>query len=248
MMHAESGNSVAGTQSWFTLNLNLDMQTGPILQPRSPMEMVETLRTRVNAGARSYRIATVRYLMRPPLSLRPKYVAFLFDLAFQSDHVQEVLGRAAERATNQEIAALLRQHYKEERSRMQLVMADLRRLGYSDELPERTMTTGDAALRAYGTMLSYERSTAMLGMLLVFLGVAAEISPTIVRLLGVGSVPREAMRWLLLRQETDPTTVKTLLDEVANVVHDPLEQQQVIEAAEVTGELLALGAAARPVL
>src|ERR1700712_746586 len=177
-------------------------------KPRTPMEMVETLQSRVTAGARTYPMATVRSLMRPPLSLRPKYAAFLLDLAAQSDHVQEVLGRAAERATEADIAALLRYHYKEERARMQMVMADLRRLGYADQLPDREMTTGDAALRAYGTNLSYERPTAMLGMLLVFLGVAAEISPTIVRLLGVGSVPRESMRWLLLRQEEDPKAVK----------------------------------------
>ena len=79
-------------------------------KPRTPMEMVEILQSRVTAGARSYRMATVRYLMRPPLSLRPKYAAFLLDLAYQSDHVQEVLGRAAERATNDDIAALLRHH------------------------------------------------------------------------------------------------------------------------------------------
>ena len=219
------------------------------------MEMVETLQSRVTAGARSYRIATVRYLMRPPLSLRPKYTAFLLDLAHQIDHMQDVLGRAADRAAEKsagregidEIAALLRHHYKEERARMQLVMSDLRRLGFTEQLPERQMTTGDAALRAYGTTLSYERPTAMLGMLLVFLGVAAEISPTVVRLLGVGSVPREAMRWLLLRQEADPKSVKDLLEQVSQVVRDPQDQNQVIEAAEVTGELLALGAAARPV-
>ncbi len=193
-------------------------------------------------------MATVRYLMRPPLSLRPKYAAFLLDLANQSDHVQEVLGRAAERATEENIAALLRHHYKEERTRMQMVMADLRRLGYADQLPDREMTTGDAALRAYGTNLSYERPTAMLGMLLVFLGVAAEISPTIVRLLGVGAVPRESMRWLLLRAEEDPKAVKVLLEQVAQLVQDPAAQASVIEAAEVSGELLALGASARPAL
>ena len=217
-------------------------------KPRTPMEMVETLQSRVTAGARSYRMATVRYLMRPPLSLRPKYAAFLLDLAGQSDHVQEVLGRAAERATEENIAGLLRHHYKEERARMQMVMADLRRLGYADQLPDREMTTGDAALRAYGTNLSYERPTAMLGMLLVFLGVAAEISPTIVRLLGVGSVPRESMRWLLLRADEDPKAVKVLLEQVAQMVQDPVAQSSVIEAAEVSGELLALGAAARPAL
>ncbi len=219
-----------------------------MIKPRTPMEMVETLQSRVTAGARSYRMATVRYLMRPPLSLRPKYAAFLLDLANQSDHVQEVLGRAAERATNEDIAALLRHHYKDERARMQLVMADLRRLGYADQLPEREMTTGDAALRAYGTNLSYERPTAMLGMLLVFLGVAAEISPTVVRLLGVGSVPRESMRWLMVRQEEDPKAVKTLLEQVSQLVQDPVAQASVIEAAEVSGELLALGASARPAL
>lgn len=212
------------------------------------MEMVETLQSRVTAGARSYRMATVRYLMRPPLSLRPKYAAFLLDLAGQSDHVQEVLGRAAERATDENVAALLRHHYKDERSRMQLVRADLRRLGYADQLPDREMTTGDAALRAYGTNLSYERPTAMLGMLLVFLGVAAEISPTVVRLLGVGSVPRESMRWLQVRQDEDPKAVKVLLEQVAQIVQDPAAQSSVIEAAEVSGELLALGAAARPAL
>ena len=212
------------------------------------MEMVEILQSRVTAGARRFRMATVRYLMRPPLSLRTNYAAFLLHLPYQSDHVQEVLGRAAEGATNEDIAALLRHHYKDERTRMQLVRADLRRLGYSDELPEREMTTGDAALRAYGTNLSYERPTAMLGMLLVFLGVAAEISPTVVRLLGVGSVPRESMRWLMVRQEEDPKAVKTLLDQVAQLVQDPAVQASVIEAAEVSGELLALGAAARPAL
>ena len=43
-------------------------------KPRTPMEMVETLQSRVTAGARSYRMATVRYLMRPPLSLRLSFL------------------------------------------------------------------------------------------------------------------------------------------------------------------------------
>jgi hypothetical protein len=88
----------------------------------------------------------------------------------------------------------------------------------------------------------------MLGMLLVFLGVAAEISPTVVRLLGVGSVPRESMRWLLLRQEEDPIAVKTLLEQVAQLSLTPQEQSEIIEAAEVSGELLALGASSRMAL
>jgi hypothetical protein len=131
---------------------------------------------------------------------------------------------------------------------MQLAMADLRRLGYSEDLPERSTTSGDAALRAYSTTLSYERPTAMLGILLVILGVASEISPIVVRLLSVGSVPREAMGWLLLRQSADPEAVRELLSQVAELVVDPVDQNRLIEAAEVTGELLALGAAARPAL
>jgi hypothetical protein len=207
--------------------------------------MAEILQARVNSAARSYRLATVRYLMRTPLSLRPKYIAFLLDLAHQSDHMQDVLGRAAERVPDGPIAALLRHHHREERSRMQLVMSDLRRLGIADDLPERPSTSGDAALRAYSTTMSYERPAAMLGILLVFLGVAAEISPIVVRLLSVGSVPREAMGWLLLRQTADPQAVRDLLAQVADLVRDPADQHAVLEAAEVTGELLALGAAAR---
>ncbi len=210
--------------------------------------MVETLQARVSTAARSYRLATVRYLMRPPLSLRPKYVAFLLDLAHQSDHMQAVLFRAAERIPDGPVAALLRNHHREERNRMQLVMADLRRLGYSENLPERTTTSGDAALRAYSTTMSYERPKAMLGLLIVFLGVAAEISPIVVRLLSVGSVPREAMGWLLLRQTADPQAVRDLLTQVAELMREPVDQAAVLEAAEVTGELLALGAAARPAL
>lgn len=128
---------------------------------------------------------------------------------------------------------------------MQLVKSDLRRLGYSDPLPERVPTAGDTALRAYSTTTSYEAPTAMLGIMLMLLGVAGEISPAIVRLLGVGSVPRESMRWLKLREETDPQSVKDLIQQVSMLVTDPLQQQQVLQAAEVTGELLALGASAR---
>jgi hypothetical protein len=210
--------------------------------------MVEILQARVSTAARSYRLATVRYLMRPPLSLRPKYVAFLLDLAHQSDHMQAVLGRAAERVPDGPVAALLRNHHREERNRMQLVMADLRRLGYAEDLPDRTSTSGDAALRAYSTTMSYERPKAMLGLLIVFLGVAAEISPIVVRLLSVGSVPREAMGWLLMRQTADPQAVRELLTQVAELMREPADQAAVLEAAEVTGELLALGAAARPAL
>lgn len=221
------------------------MATGPKGTPRTPMEMVEILQSRVAAGARSYRMATVRYLMRPPLSLRPKYVAFLLDLANQSDHTADVLGRAAERATDERIASVLRQHHREERNRFQLALSDLRRLGYSDQLPERQMTTGDAALRAYVTTLSYERPTAMLGVVLVILGVAGDVGTTIIRLLGVGSVPREAMRWLTVRAEEDAKTMKDLLQQISSLILDPADQSAVIEAAEVTGELLALGASAR---
>lgn len=224
------------------------MPNGQKSKPRTPMEMVETLQSRVAAGARSYRMATVRYLMRPPLSLRPKYAAFLLDLANQSDHTAEVLGRAAERVTDEQIAALLRHHHREERTRFQLALQDLRRLGFPDQLPERQMTTGDAALRAYSTTLSYERPTAMLGVVLVILGVAGDVGSTVIRLLGVGSVPREAMRWLMVRAEDDPKTMRELLKQVAELVQSPTDQASIIEAAEVTGELLALGAAARPAL
>lgn len=245
-MVSEPAKSVAPTASRFTLYE--DMPPGAPIKHRTPMELVEILQARINAAARSYRLATVRYLMRPPLSLRPKYVAFLLDLAHQSDHMQEVLGRAAERVSDGPLAQLLRSHHREERSRMQLVMADLRRLGYAEELPQRVTTSGDAALRAYSTTLSYERPVAMLGILLVFLGVAAEISPIVVRLLSVGSVPREAMGWLLMRQTADPQAVRDLLSQVAELVHEPTDQSGVLEAAEVTGELLALGAAARPAM
>lgn len=224
------------------------MPNGPKNKPRTPMEMIETLQSRIAAGARSYRMATVRYLMRPPLSLRPKYAAFLLDLANQSDHTAEVLGRAAERATDEQIAAVLRHHHREERNRFQLALQDLRRLGYADQLPERQMTTGDAALRAYCTTLSYERPTAMLGVVLMILGVAGDVGSTIIRLLGVGSVPREAMRWLQVRTEEDPKAMRELLQQIAELVRDPADQAAILEAAEVTGELLALGAAARPSL
>jgi hypothetical protein len=86
----------------------------------------------------------------------------------------------------------------------------------------------------------------MLGVMLALFGVAAEVSSTVVRLLSVGSVPREAMRWLLLRQSEDPQELRTLLEKTAELIRDPVEQSQLLEAVEVTGELLALGAAARP--
>lgn len=210
------------------------------------MQMVEALHTRVTASARSYKMATVRYLMRPPLSLRAKYAAFLLDFALQSDLIQDVLGRAGERVSDPQIAALLLEHQREEKSRIQLVMSDLRRLGFSDALPERAMTSGDAALRAYCTTVSGEHPSAMLGVMLALFGVAAEVSPTVVRLLSVGSVPKEAMRWLLLRQTEDPKVLKQLLEQTAALVRDPVEQAQLLQAVEVTGELLALGAAARP--
>lgn len=215
-------------------------------QPKTPMQMVEALHTRVTASARSYKMATVRYLMRPPLSLRAKYAAFLLNFALQSDLIQDVLGRAGERVSDPQIAALLLAHQREEKSRIQLVMSDLRRLGFSDALPERAMTSGDAALRAYCTTVSGEHPSAMLGVMLALFGVAAEVSPTVVRLLSVGSVPKEAMRWLLLRQTEDPKVLKQLLEQTAALVRDPVEQAQLLQAVEVTGELLALGAAARP--
>ena len=157
-----------------------------------------------------------------------------------------MLGRAGERVADPKVAALLLAHQREEKARIQLVMSDLRRLGYSDELPERPVTSGDAALRAYCSNVSGERPYAMLGVMLALFGVAAEVSSTVVRLLSVGSVPREAMRWLLLRESEDPHELKKLLEQTAELIRDPTEQAQLLQAVEVTGELLALGAAARP--
>lgn len=215
------------------------------------MEMVETLQERISSAARSYRNATVRYLMKPPLSLKPKYVAFLLDLAHQSDHIQQVLSRGADRiasdAEQTALALILRAYCRDERGRMQLVLADLRKLGYTDDLPERPMTSGDAAMRAYSNNISYERPAALLGILLVFLGVSAEISPIVIRLLGVGSVPKEAMRWLTLRESSDSQALHELLNTVSERIHDPQDQASLIEAVEVTGELLALGAGSRTV-
>lgn len=215
-------------------------------QPKTPMEMIEALNTRMTASARSYKIATVRYLLRPPLSLRAKYAAFLLDFAQQSDLFQQVLVRAAERSTDPAVAELLRKHQREEKTRMQLVLSDLRRLGFSDQLPERPTTAGDAALRVFCSNTSDEKPHAMLGVLLALYGIAQEVSSSVIKLLTVGSVPREAMRWLILRQTDDTQELKQLLNRTVELVTSPVEQAEVLEAVEVTGELLALGAAARP--
>lgn len=225
------------------------MQTGQHASPLSAAEMAEAIKARVLEGARRYRRAVLRYLLRTPLGLRAKYVAFLLDLHHQSDVIQEVLGRAAERVAEPRLAELLRFYLKEERSRTQLVVSDLRRLGYDkDKWPGRPRSTGDTALRAYGTTLSFEQPRAVLGLLLVFLGVSGEISPTIVRLLTVGMVPREAMRWLLLREGSDPQCFTELRELVAQEIRDTAAQTAILDAVEVSGELLALGAASRPSL
>lgn len=224
------------------------MQTGIDPLARTPPEMAEAIASGVQAGARRYRGAIMRYLLRPPLSLRAKYAAFLVDLVRQSDHMQTVLRRAAERLSGP-LADVLRLHQREERQRMQLALSDLSRLGHHpDDWPQRGFSAGDTALRAYCTTLSYERPVAMLGVLLTMIGLGAEISPSMVRLLGVGAIPREAMRWLLLRESSDPAAFRTLSATVAEHVHEPEEQMAILEAVEVTGELLALGAASRPSL
>jgi hypothetical protein len=215
--------------------------------------MAEALQSRVRAEARRYRTAVMRYLLRPPLSLRPKYAAFLIDLAQQSDHMQEVLARAADRVSEPALSQSLRFHQKEERARMQLALSDVRRLGYPPEnwatmLPDRQLSAGDTALRAYVTTLSFERPIAMLGVVLMVCGLAAEISPNIIRLLTVSSVPREAMKWLVVRESADPAAFDELRDLLARKVRDPAEQGALLQAVEVSGELLALGAASRPLL
>ncbi|HMU41113.1 MAG TPA: hypothetical protein PKE31_19055 [Pseudomonadota bacterium] len=215
-------------------------------QPKTPMEMVEALNIRMAASARSYKMATVRYLLRPPLSLRAKYAAFLLDFAQTSDLIQEVLGRASERATDQAVGDLLRKHQREEKNRMQLVLSDLRRLGFSDDLPDRPVTTGDIALRAYCANVSGDKPHAMLGVVLALFGVASEVTSSVIRLLSVGSVPREAMRWLLVHQAEDAQELKNLVEKTVELIRNPTEQAHVLEAVEVAGELLALGAAARP--
>lgn len=225
------------------------MQTGVDLPSRTAKDLADAIQSRVQAGARRYRGAVMRYLVRPPLSLKPKYAAFLVDLVRQSDHMQDVLARAADRMGPGTTGALLRTHQREERQRMQLALGDLRRLGYPQEdWPERGFSVGDTALRAYCTTISYERPAAMLGILLMFIGLAAEISSSIVRLLVVGAVPREAMRWLLLRESSDAGSFRDLCAQVAELVRDPADQGAVLEAVEVSGELLALGAASRPPL
>ncbi len=246
-MHTEAAIPLAPAKRWATLYL--DMQTGQLTRPRPEPEMAEALRSRVRAEARRYRGAVMRYLLRTPLSLRPKYAAFLIDLAQQSDHMQEVLARASERLRDAGLAQALRAHQREERARMQLALSDVRRLGYQPEnWIERQPSAGDAALRAYVTTLSYERPVAMLGVVLMIYGLAAEISPTIVRLLTVGGMPREAMKWLGVRETSDPGGFNQLLDLLARTVKDAADQTALLEAVEVTGELLALGAASRPLL
>lgn len=208
--------------------------------------MADVLQARVQGGARRYRGAVMRYLMRPPLSLRLKYAGFLIDLSHQSDHMQEVLSRSAERVTDPELRALLSSYLVDERARMQVASQDLRRLGFPQESwPQRPLSPGDSALRAYGAHLSFERPAAMLGMLLMFVGVAAEICPTIIRLLTVGGVSSEAMRWLHQRAAADPHTVKTLREVCSRRLRDPADQVALLEAVEVSGELLGLSAAGR---
>ena len=225
------------------------MQTGIDHPHRTPEELANAIQSRVQAGARRYRGAVMRYLVRPPLSLKSKYAAFLMHLVRQSDHMQDVLGRAADRLGPGALDRLLRSSQREERQRMQLALGDLRRLGYPQEdWPQRAFSAGDTALRAYCTNVSYECPVAMLGVLLMFIGLAAEISSSIVRLLLVGAVSREAMRWLALRESTDASSFRELCADVADLVRDPAQQAAVLEAVEVSGELLALGAAARPPL
>lgn len=264
--------------------LNLEMQAGQLPRPLSEQEFQGELLTRVQAAARRYRGAVMRYLLRPPLALTPKYAAFLMDLMLQADSTQEVLGRAAERSaprssesqgepsgevrleyrsgetslaqvyaaasgltSGARLATLLRVYQREERARMQLAQSDLRRLGYQPESwASRHPSAGDTALRAYGTALSYEKPVAVLGMVLTLLGVAGENSASVKRLLVMGSVPREATRWLTQRAAQDPDRARELTGILAREVTDPALQAAVLEAVEVSGELLAMGAAARP--
>ena len=168
-MCSEAGITMAPAKTCGTLNL--DMQTGHMpTRTLSEEEMVTELSARVDAAARRYRGAIMRYLLRPPLSLTLKYAAFMMDLAQQTDHMQEVLARAAERASERSkdsqkgepsgefridrsgevslevvyaatvnlspgarLATLLRVYQREERSRMQHALSDLRRLGYAQE-------------------------------------------------------------------------------------------------------------------
>lgn len=216
---------------------------------RTPEELREAVQSRVQAGARRYRGAVMRYLVRPPLSLKSKYAAFLMDLVRQSDHVQDVLGRSAERIGAGPLETLLRGWQREERQRMQLALGDLRRLGYPQEdWPTRAFSPGDSALRGYCTNLSYEQPVAILGVLLMYVGLTAEISPSIVRLLLVGAVSREAMRWLALRESSDTAAFRELCAQVSDLVREPAQQASLLEAVEVSGELLAMGAAQRPPL
>ena len=136
-------------------------------QPRSPMEMVETLQARIQAAARGYRVATVRYLMRPrcPCGRSTSPSCSTWPTSPSTCRRFSVGPRSV---ADEQLANLLKHHHREERARSQLVLSDLRRLGVAEGLPERTATSGDAALRAYGSNLSHERPKAMLGMLLVF--------------------------------------------------------------------------------
>mgnify|MGYP006870804837 CR=1 FL=1 len=120
---------------------------------RTPEELREAVQSRVQAGARRYRGAVMRYLVRPPLSLKSKYAAFLMDLVRQSDHVQDVLGRSAERIGAGPLETLLRGWQREERQRMQLALGDLRRLGYPQEDWARSQALTQATFDTHGVPL-----------------------------------------------------------------------------------------------
>ena len=125
------------------------------------MQMVDAFKQPRQLPHRS-KMATVRYLS-VLLFIACQVRAFLLDFAQQSDLISDIAqaGRGS--------ASLIRRwqsfcaSISAKKKRVQLVLSDLRRLGYSDELPDRPMTSGDAALRAYCSSVSGERPYAMLG-------------------------------------------------------------------------------------
>lgn len=185
-----------------------------------------------------YRLRTGWTMLANAHRFRERYVEFLQHMVHHAAMVSEVIDQAANtlEPTRPDVAAMFREHGKEERGHDNVARADLRSLKVSEAGTEKPSAI---ALEAYVRHAAEHHPLKVLGFLTAAEGLASRMGPPVLKVLGFLGHGKDTTRFLRLHAEVDVVHFVELRRMCLAVARNPAEEDEILEAIAVTAHQLA---------
>ncbi len=189
--------------------------------------------------------AFLKYRLRTSLTMaanlhrfQARYVEFLQHMVHHAAMVSEVIDQAAKtlEAQRPDVAAMFREHGREEKGHDNVARADLRSLQVSEMGQEKPCAV---ALEGYVRHAAEHHPLKVLGFLTAAEGFASRMGPNVLKLLGWLGHGKDTTRFLRLHAEVDVAHFAELKRMCLTVARNGAEEEEILEAIEVTAHLLA---------